>query len=267
MHEDAEIEHEAFRGKGRVFCIASAGCTAMRLSEDHDVVACDINPVQLGYAERRVNGAPAEIGDAERLMSFARLFAPLVGWSPAAIRSFLELSDTGRQLAFWRDQLDTRLFRAGFDILLSRAVLRLAYSPQFLTFLPEHFGAIFRGRLERGLTRHANSANPYARSLLTGQFGAEPARNSSRIQFVHSDAASYLESCAAGSFEAFTLSNILDGAQASYRDRLFRAVRHAAAENAVVVLRSFGEPAPEVAENHAERDRSILWGVVEILSV
>jgi S-adenosylmethionine:diacylglycerol 3-amino-3-carboxypropyl transferase len=267
MHEDAEIEHEAFRGKGCVFCIASAGCTAMRLSEDHDVVACDINPVQLAYAERRVNGAPPVIGDAERLMSFARLFAPLVGWSPSVVQAFLELHDTDAQLAFWREHLDTRLFRAGFDALLSRAVLRLAYSPQFLTFLPERFGAIFRARLERGLTRHANAANPYARSLLTGKFGPEPARKSSRIQFVHRDAASYLESCAAGSFDAFTLSNILDGAQTSYRDRLFQAVRHAGTENAVVVLRSFGEPGPDVIQNHAGRDRSILWGVVQIHTV
>lgn len=74
MYEDAEIERRAFRDRGRVFCIASAGCTAMRLCDRHEVVACDINPVQLAYAESRVRGASAEVGDAERAMALARVF-------------------------------------------------------------------------------------------------------------------------------------------------------------------------------------------------
>ena len=53
MYEDAEIERVAFRGKSRVFSIASAGATALRLADQHEVVACDINPAQLAYAERR----------------------------------------------------------------------------------------------------------------------------------------------------------------------------------------------------------------------
>ena len=79
MYEDAEIEQAAFHGKGRVFCIASAGATALRLAGEHEVVACDINPAQLAYAERRVGGGLAETGDAERAMNFARAFMPLVG--------------------------------------------------------------------------------------------------------------------------------------------------------------------------------------------
>ena len=80
MYEDAEIERAAFQGKGRVFCIASAGATALTLADQHEVVACDINPAQLAYAERRAAGGPPETGDAERAMSFARAFMPLVGW-------------------------------------------------------------------------------------------------------------------------------------------------------------------------------------------
>lgn len=63
MYEDAEIERSAFRGKGRVFCIASAGDTAIHLAGEHEVFACDINPAQLDYAERRAAGGPAETGD------------------------------------------------------------------------------------------------------------------------------------------------------------------------------------------------------------
>ncbi len=50
MYEDAEIERRAFRLSKRVFCIASAASTALALCDEHEVVACDINPAQLAYA-------------------------------------------------------------------------------------------------------------------------------------------------------------------------------------------------------------------------
>ena len=70
MYEDVEIERAAFHGRGRVFCIASAGATALALADRHDVVACDINPVQLAYAERRAAGRPA--GNGRRRAGDAR---------------------------------------------------------------------------------------------------------------------------------------------------------------------------------------------------
>ena len=56
MYEDAAIELDAFARGGRILCIASAGCTAMALAPHYEVVAVDINPVQLRYAERRFAG-------------------------------------------------------------------------------------------------------------------------------------------------------------------------------------------------------------------
>jgi S-adenosylmethionine:diacylglycerol 3-amino-3-carboxypropyl transferase len=267
MYEDVEIERAAFEGKRRVFCIASAGDTALKLAETHEVVVCDINPTQLAYAQRRAEGAPRETGDAERAMNLARTFMPFVGWRRERLRAFLSLSDVSQQMNFWREHLDTRRFRAAFDALMSPLVLRAVYQSQLLTVLPPKFGSVLRKRLEHTFANHPNATNPYARALLLGESEVELAAKSPNIRFVQADAASCLESSPAHSFDAFTLSNILDGAETSYRTRLFKAIRHAATDDAVVVLRSFAEPPADLTTNHAHQDRSILWGIVDVRKV
>ena len=269
MYEDVTIEQKAFRGRERVFAIASAGCTALALAGHHEVVACDINPVQLEYARRRLAGAPIESGAAERVMDFARHFMPLVGWSRGRVREFLALADPAAQLQFWRTHLDTARFRAGFDTMMSPKLLRLVYSQPLLAVLPEQFGAVLRSRWERGFARHANAANPYAGALLLGQTSASAgvSRDAARIRLILADAAACLESLPPESFDAFTLSNILDGATDGYQQRLRRAVQRAARKHAVVVLRSFGEPPSPLPGNVAQEDRTMLWGVVQVLAV
>jgi len=271
MYEDAELDCAVLAGRRRIFCIASAGDTAFALAKAHEVVACDINLVQLAYAERRFGGAPRTIGDAEKVMRFARAFMPLVGWWPSLVRRFLTLSDPEEQSAFWSRHLNTFRFRLGFDFLFCRPVLRAVYAPEFLSFAPPNFGAVMRGRMERCLRHHSNASNPYARALLLGEFCDAAPEQATKdrypVQFVLGDAASTLESCPEGSFDGFTLSNILDGATDSYRLRLSRAVRRAATEDAIVILRSFAEPPADLKQNHASEDRAMLWGVVDIRPV
>jgi len=265
MYEDAAIESSAFRPGGRVFCIASAGCTAMALAPRHDVVAVDINPVQLAYAERRFAGDPGTRGAAERVMAFGRALGPLAGWWPSRLAAFLDLDDPAAQIAYWRRHLDTRRFRAAIDGLFSLTALRAVYASPFLAFLPPHLGAVMRGRMERCFTRHGNRTNPYARALLLGELAdAPPPPEAKDIRLVHADAAACLEREPAGSFSGFTLSNILDGAEAAYKARLFAAVKRAAAADAVVVMRSFREPPADLPTNRAADDRAMLWGIVDV---
>ena len=264
MYEDASIELDAFRPGGRVLCIASAGCTAMALAPHHEVVAVDINPVQLAYAERRFAGDRGARGAAERVMAFGRSFAPLAGWWPSRVRAFLDLEDPAEQSGYWRRHLDTARFRAALDGLLSLTALRAVYASSFLDFLPPRLGSVMRGRMERCFARHPNRANPYARALLLGELSiTPPPPETSDIRLVHADAAAFLEREPAGSFDGFALSNILDGVDAAYSRRLVAAVKRAAAPEAVVVLRSFREPSAALATNRAAEDRAMLWGIVD----
>lgn len=268
MYEDAAIERAAFRPGSRVFCIASAGCTALHLAGAHEVTAVDVNPAQLEYARQRAAGAPPKRGTAERVMAAARAAGPLVGWRRSVLQRFLELDDPAEQVAFWRRHLHTRRFRLAFDGLLSLVALRTVYSKDLVSFLPPRFGAVLRRRLERGFARHANRDNPHARALLLGDVtaGAAPADHAATIRFVHAEAAAFLASAPAGSFDGFALSNILDGAPEDFRQRLVASVRHAAAPGAMVVLRSFAEPGASGADagEWATADRSMLWGRVEV---
>ena len=263
MYEDASIELDAFRPGSRVLCIASAGCTAMKLAPHHEVVAVDINPVQLAYAERRLNGDPGFRGRAERVMDFARFFAPLAGWWPSRVRAFVELDDPAEQMEYWQQQLNTWRFRAALNGLFSVTALRSVYSSPLLDFLPKRLGVVMRTRMERCFASHPNRTNPYARSLLLGELSPDlPPREAKDIRLVHADAAGFLENEPPASFDGFTLSNILDGADEAYRQRLFAAIKRAAAPMATTVLRSFSDADASSPANRATDDRAMLWGSV-----
>lgn len=268
MYEDTAIELRVFQPGGRIFCIASAGCTAVTLAAHHTVVAVDINPVQLAYVRRRLRGASVQRGSAERILDFARTLAPLAGWSRRTVRAFLDLDDPEQQIPYWRHHLDTRRFRAAFAFLFSRLILRSVYSAAFLDCLPPNFGSVLRARMERCFVRHPNRSNPYAHALLLGEMRSAPeVPELQQIQLRCADAADFLEHQPAGSFTGFSLSNILDGTNAAYQRQLIAAVQHAAAPGAMVVLRSFREPQSWAETNHAAEDRAMIWGVVDVRPV
>jgi hypothetical protein len=87
------------------------------------------------------------------------------------------------------------------------------------------------------------------------------------LDLVCADAAAYLESCPPAHFIGFSLSNILDGTEPAYGERLMAAVRRSAQTGAVAVLRSFMEPEPGESTEWAARDRSMLWGRLRVEKV
>jgi hypothetical protein len=204
------------------------------------------------------------MGTVERLMECGRALAVLAGWSRRKLANFLDLSDPAEQLEYWDHRLDSRIWRVVLDTLLTRHLLGLCYSGDFIESLPRDFGPRIRYRLRRGWASHCNRRNPYAASLLLGTPSVEPGAPEFPIRFVCADAADFLEGCLPASFDAFALSNIGDGAPPGYLRRLRAAMEHAATPGAVVVTRSFAEPGDNTTANWAALDRSLLWGVVEV---
>lgn len=269
MYEDVAIETAVFEHRPRIFCIASAGCTAISLAATHEVTAVDINPVQLRYARGRANGDAMRTGAAEAVMMFGRKLLTLAGWRRNILNHFLNLNDPIDQIIFWNRHLNTRRFRYELDTMLANKNLQLVYASPFLRSLPQHFGSVMRTRLERCWATHPNRENPYAHSLLLG--AAYPNNHSrvtvANIHFVCDDAVSFLEQCAPQSFDGFALSNICDGASEAFRTRLFAALKHVGTKDSVAILRSFSEPDKTTAHNLASIDRSMLWGVVDVRNV
>jgi S-adenosylmethionine:diacylglycerol 3-amino-3-carboxypropyl transferase len=271
MYEDSDIEAEVLPSAGRVFCIASAGSTSMALaSRGLSVTAVDINPAQVDYVRARLEGGAPRPGTADRFFKAGRRFLPLMGLRRSLIRQFLELTDPAAQVRFWRAHLDTSRFRAALAVAINPLALRAIYSSTFVRVLPKRFDRIIRARLERCWARHPNRSNPYAWRFFLGTDPPDysaPTMAAERIELLCADAADYLESCPPASFIGYTLSNILDGTEPAYGERLMAAVRHSAQHGAVVVLRSFMEPPPGESTEWAARDRSMLWGRLTIEKV
>jgi S-adenosylmethionine:diacylglycerol 3-amino-3-carboxypropyl transferase len=267
MYEDFAIELSVFPPTGWVFAIASAGDTAMALSaRGLHVTAIDINPAQIEYVRKRLmQPAWSQLGTADRLFAVCRSMYRVLGMT--RMREFLQLTDPAEQIRFWREHLDTSRFRLGMRLLVNKLALQLVYHRTFLRIMPPRFDHVIRHRFERGFASHPNRTNPYAWRLLAGQ---EPPDHQpvvpvpGNIDLLVADAADYLEHCTPRSFDGFTLSNILDGTDAGYGERLMRAVRRAARLGAAVVLRSFAEPARHDSSKWVRIDRSLLWGLVRV---
>lgn len=261
MYEDAEVERRAFPPGSRAFCIASAGCTAIALAAEHEVTAVDINRAQLEYARQRARGMTAKRGRAEHAMQFGRTLMSVAGWRRPLLESFLRIGDCPTQLEFWHRELNNPMFRMLFDRLVSTgAGMVRMLAPNRAILPPRQFGPIMRRRLEHALAMHANKSNPYAPRQFLGELPRPLHGPVPSIAWEHADAVEFLERSPTGRFTAFSLSNIADGVTPEYFHRLLAAVRHAGTKNAVMVLRTFGEPTDAQGAANAAQDRAMIWG-------
>jgi len=244
------------------------------------VTAVDCNPAQLAYLGRRLRGAAPEPGTAERLLALARAALRPAGWSPGLLDDFCQLDDPEAQVRLWRERLATPAVRRLADAALRPALLRLAYRPAFVAVAGGGLGSTMLDRLEAGFARHPNRANPWASLLLRGRWGPAstlagdgvapdgprvPGGAAGRVELRAGDLAAVLEAARPGCYHGFALSNVLDGPDAAYRERLLAAVRRAAAPGAVLVLRTLARAARQDETDLARADRSLIWGGIAVL--
>ena len=273
MLEDAAIELSTFRPGGRVFAIASAGCTAMALARRGDrVTAVDVHPGQIDLVRARMVGddpAPARmdtwLGEGRRKLRENG------AWDDRAIESFLRTIDRDAQRQAWREEVFTRPVRAVVRAALARPRLAGDRTGFPTGWTPDRFGARVERRLARCVATHPNRWNPYLWWLLVGRDA--PGTRSGRpvpsdgLTLHVADACQWLEANPGARFDGFSLSNVLDGASPGMRRRLADAVRRVAEPRAVVIVRSLEEPTDPFAAWAAARDRSGIWGGVRIVPV
>ena len=77
----------------------------------------------------------------------------------------------------------------------------------------------------------------------------------------------YVRDQPARSFDGFAYSNILDGAGPGFREDLINATRRVARPGAKAVLRTLGRPRGREEAELAARDRALIWGGIEVVSV
>ncbi len=177
---------------------------------------------------------------------------PLVQ-SRRQVRRLFGASSVVRRRQIYARHWDHWHWRLGFRLLLNRAVLSLAYGPQFTRALPNGFADGFRLRVERTLLDFPLGGNAYAWATFLGGYPRDEAgwppylqrenecavrAGLARVQLACADAADYLEALAPAAVSFFALSNILEIASPTYAQRLLRAVTRSAKPGARVVLRS-----------------------------
>jgi S-adenosylmethionine:diacylglycerol 3-amino-3-carboxypropyl transferase len=267
MYEDPAIEAVALQGAEHVLAVASAGDVAMALARrGQRVTAIDVNPAQAAYVRARLRGAPVRSGGADRLLAAGRAVLRAAGWRPSLLDAFCRLDDPAVQLAVWRAELATPPVRRLLAVALRPAALRLGYRRAFALAAPDDLGAVLLDRVEAGIGRHPNRSNPWAHLLFRGRWPLEesPPQRPEAVRVVTGELADHLESVPPGTYQAFALSNVLDGPGPAYRTRLCQALRAAAAPGAPVLLRTLGGPASPADADRAALDRSLIWGGITV---
>ncbi|GEK79837.1 DUF3419 domain-containing protein [Agrococcus baldri] len=268
---DPAIELEELSPTSRVLVSGGAGEMIAALAEaGHRVTAIGSNRNQLEYARRRIAGGAFEPGAAERLFDLGRgmIRAASPAWSRRRVRQFLQEGDPLRAAQAWKDRLDNRTLASILKTMLGPAgSLSALILRDFSTPIPPHFDEAIRGRIGRALRKHAPRENPYAWRLLLGEElpGLRvPHVDPARVAWVDAPLLEHLERAEPGSYDAVTLSNVIDGADERWVRDLRKAAVRAVTPGGPVIARSFATTMDDDAAKRARRDRAMLWGSIVV---
>ncbi len=268
---DPRIELEELAPASRVLVTAGAGEVIATLADaGHHVTAIGANREQLDYARRRAAGGPFEPGAAERLFELGRgmVRAASPAWSRRRVRQFLQEDDPMRATAAWKEQLDNRTLASILRTMLGPAgMLSALVLRDFSTPIPPHFDEAIRGRIARALRKHAPAGNPYAWRLLLGEDlpgHRLPQVDTASIDWIDAPLLDHLERAAPGTYDAISLSNVVDGADERWVRDLRKAAIRAVAPGGPIIARSFATTMDDDAAKRARRDRAMLWGSIVV---
>ena len=169
------------------------------------------------------------------------------------IRRLFTAKTLGEQRRVYQKLWNHARWKAAFEILLSRPILKVVYGDQFMNAVPPRFARQIKWRMDEAFMRHLIGQNPYLWQTFQGIY--PPHQNGlpfylqsedfpivqSELPKMHlaiADAALYLEAQTPESVGFFALSNILKITSPAYSARLMRAVFRAAKPGAKVCLRS-----------------------------
>ncbi|MEV7528089.1 hypothetical protein [Agrococcus sediminis] len=268
---DAAIELEEIAPGSRVLASAGAGELVAALADaGHRVTAIGANREQTDYARRRVADGAFEPGSAERLMDVGRgmVRAASPAWSRRRVRAFLQETDPMRAEAHWKERLDNRTLASILKTMLGPAgALSALVLRDFATPIPPHFDEAIRGRIARALRKHAPAGNPFAWRLLLGEElpgHRAPAVDPASVAWTAEPVLDHLERIAPGTYDAISLSNVIDGANERWVRDLRKAALRAVVPGGPVIARTFATTMDDEAAKRARRDRSMLWGAIVV---
>jgi len=195
---------------------------------------------------RAVGGGVLQAGVTERLMRLIARTVRLVH-GRRRVRTLLNQSTLDEQRRFYRDEWDTVGWRALFETLCNRLVLRRAYDERFFAHVTNpSFARHFRQVAEHTLTELDVTDNYFLQFLLTGGYPAtsRPLYLTGRVaverlSLVDAAYTDFLRTRPDRSLAGFALSNICEWLTAEQIDDLFAEIVRTARPGARLVLRNF----------------------------
>ena len=207
--------------------------------------------------QRAIASGVLGAGATER---FLRLIARLIrlGVHPASrIDRLLACQTLDEQQAFYRDEWDTRRWRALFRLLLNERVFSRVYDPAFFAQIgTKRFADYFLDTVGRTVTESPVADNYFLHHILTGRYpddsvaGGRPpyldaarAENMTQVaeafRIIDGTLGSYLQSCPRSTFAGFSLSNICEWLTPDAIEAMFGEIVRTARPGARVCFRNF----------------------------